>query len=36
MPHFLYWPLAFGGVVSYVNKSERVYGNTGTLFLRDF
>ena len=34
--YFLYWPLAFGGAVSYVNKSERVYGNTGNLFLRDF
>ena len=34
--YFLYWPLAFGGAVSYVNKSERVYGNTGNLFLHDF
>ena len=30
---FLHLP---GGAVSYVNKSERVYGNIGNLFLRDF
>ena len=34
--YFRYWPLAFGGAVSYINKSEQLYVNTGNLFIRDF